>query len=297
MKIKILFFLCLLPFLLFAKQNNNHFITKTSSGTIDWSTGIIEIQGYAKIPEFIKNPDDPRYDANNPEQPRNEAQAKLLAKNQAKENAILATTKLIKTINVDNEKTIGDYMNDPAINSKINNFVNDNFKITDIEYTDEAVIVYASYFLYGEHSLLNQFIDGKESDIILFNYEKFVSYPLTNNHSYAGLVISAPDIEITPALNPKIYSENGNLIYDSRFIEAKPAVSSGIVNYGKTPFNLLKEVNLQYYHCSAIKTTTFDGCDIVISDEDAKTLLSNPETINNLKKAKVIILSSDKKKN
>ena len=297
MKIKILFFLCLVPFVLVAKQESNHFISQSVSGTINWSTGVVEIQGHAKIPEFIKNPDDPRYDANNPEQPRNEAQAKLLAKKLAKDTAIFEATKLITSINVDNEKTLKDYMNEPALNSKINNFINHNFKITDIEYTDESVIVYVSYFLYGEEGLLNQFVGGNEPDVIPFNYEKFVSYPLTNNYSYAGLVVSAPNIEITPALNPKIYSENGNLIYDSRFIETKPAVASGIVNYGKTPFNLLKKVNLQYYHCSAIKTTTFRGSDIVISDEDAKTLLSNPKTIENLKNAKVIILSSDKKKN
>lgn len=297
MKIKILFLLCLIPFVLVAKQDSNHFITQSVSGKIDWSIGIVKIQGHAKIPEFIKNPDDPRYDANNPEQPRSEAQAKLLAKNQAKKNAIFEAIKLIATINVDNEKTVGDYMTEPTLNSKINKFINDNFKITDIEYTDESVIVYTSYLLFGETGLLSLFVGDDELKNILFNYEKFVSYPLTNNQSYAGLVISAPDIEITPALNPKIYSENGNLIYDSRFIETKPAVASGIVNYGKTPFNLLKEVNLQYYHCSALKTTTFRGCDIVISDEDAKNLLSNSETIENLKNAKVIILSSDKKKN
>jgi hypothetical protein len=295
MKIKLFFFFLFIPLLLFSADLTSHFIYKTNIGQIDWSDGTILVWSTIKFPEVIKNPENRLYNENDPDQPRNLGQAKLIAKNQAKENVLKNAYKIISDIHINSEKKIIDYLNNPILNNKFNNFINKNYTISDIQYSDDSVTVFAKYSLFGRKGLLALNTDKWESDYIHFNYEKFIHYPQTNKVAYEGVVISAPDIKITPALNPKIYAENGNLIYDSSRVLRNPAIDSGIVIYGKTPFNLLKPVNLHFYHCAALRTTTFHGTDIVISDDDAKTLLSNPDTIQNLKNCKVIILSSDKK--
>ena len=284
------------PLLMWAASNNLFYVYQTNYGYINWSNGTITAIGRSSLPKVINNPDSRLYDENNPRQPRNIGQAKLIAKHEAKMLALANAKKLILSICVDSGKKVSEYIANPAIDNKVNNFINENFKLVDVHLATNRITVKLKYHLFGDDGFLSLNSDDDwDSDFIHFNYEKIIPYPQTNQIPYEGLVVSAPDIEITPALNPRIYAENGNLIYDSRIVQKKIAVQTGLAVYGKTPYNLLKSVNLRFYHCVAIRATTFKGCDIVISDDDARTLLSNPETIKNLKKAIVIILSSDKK--
>ncbi len=281
----------------------DHHYTTNANGNIDWSTGKITVWGCADVPPVLKDPDHFHYQNGNYEQPRNLPQARLLAKNKAREKAYQNASSIIMKIQVQNEKTLNTYMANSFINNKVNNFINSPFRLKNIETYSNKCKITLEYNLYGEKGLLLLNDDQETANnFVNFYYEKYHETKRTNsqnwvdsekNRTWEGLVITTAAFPMTPALNPKIYAENGRIIYDSSLAYADAAAQTGLVLYAKKPFNLIKPVNIRYYHCTAIRTVPFGGSDIVISDEDANTILSSPGTLENLRRCKVIILAPD----
>jgi hypothetical protein len=289
--------LMVFPLLLSAERVPDDFILVSDPGSVNWSKGEILASGRAKIPEVVKNPDDFKYDPNDPNQPRNQAQARLLAKARARDAAVRNAAALIQNLTVNNGKKLSEYMKNENINNKVNSFINENGIIKDLAVSDSETAVTLSYQIFGANGLLslNRSGDFREN-FINFEYEEMPVLQMSNSQSYAGLVISASYLKLTPALAPRIFSEDGKLIYDSSYVLPQDAIASGVVTYAKTPFGQPKDVNLNYYHCAAIDTKTPMGSDIIIANEDALNLLSHNGTRMNLRKCRVIILASDENK-
>lgn len=278
----------------FAGQDPGHYIQKTNGCMINWSTGEINISAYAEFPAIVNDPNDFDYRAGDYAQPRNEAQARLLAKDEAVRSALKKADRLFRGLNLNGEETLGEAMKTPGVNRRISGFIRSAWKMDDLQYDVRGVSVFIQYNIFGEKGLLSLNDDAEEDSFLIFNREDFLDLGMKSRGAYEGLVISAPYLKLTPALAPKIYSENGNLIYDPSFLNASAAKKTGTVIYAKAPYGLVKKVNLQFFHCIAVNTTRFMGSDIVIRDEDAAILLSDPATVENLKSCKVVILASDR---
>jgi hypothetical protein len=189
---------------------------------------------------------------------------------------------------------------------KINAFINGRYVIRDLvtgrepnEDGDgrtgtETMTLTLVYQIFGEKGLLSlNDSDEFSENFINFDYEHFLATSLSNGKVWDGLVISAPFLKLTPALAPKIYSDNGRLIYDASKVMMEEAMKSGVVGYSKTPFNQPKDVSLRFYHCSAVNTKKFQGTDIIISNEDADQILCRPKSVDKLKHCRIVILAPD----
>lgn len=270
------------------------FVIRTNGGIVDWATGKVTVSGKAKVQKFVKNRSDVSYDSEKVFQPHSLSEARLAARREAEENAIMNAYRVFYSIRVNNETTVEDYLKFPGVETKINSFIKEKGKLVGAVLEDDLWTVTLEYNLFGPNGFvaLNDEEDPSD-DFIRFHQESFPFYfKQTNKISWEGLVISAPYLKVTPALAPKIYAENGNLLYDCSFLRASDAIESGIAVYSTSPFNVIKTVNYRYYHCFAVNTTTFEGTDIVISDSDAQKIFSSPETIKNIRKCKVIILAA-----
>jgi hypothetical protein len=282
------------------------YIFKTNIGSINWSRGVITVQGKGLFPMVIKDPNDPQYDPQGLNQVRNRAEAKLTARNRAMEDALRNAAVLIMGIQVGEGKKLRDHAVNPVIMGKINAFINGKYTIRDLVTArdpsaerdsrtgSEILTLTLNYQIFGEKGLLSlNDSDEFSENFINFDYEHFTNSSLTNGKVWDGLVISAPFLNVTPALAPKIFSEDGGLIYDASKVLMEEAVKTGVIGYSKTPFNQPKEVSLSFYHCTALSTKKFKGTDIVISKEDADQILSRAKNVDNLKHCRVVILAPD----
>ncbi|GEM_PF-7047105 len=278
------------------KPETGHYLVSFPYGTIDWSTGVVLVNGTAEIPQVLKNPDDFHYQSGDYNQPRSLPQARLLAKNKAKENALNNAEKIFMGIRIDSKTILKDYMENPVINGKVNSFINDPLKIKSVETFSNKYRITLEYALFGPKSLLalNNEPDFDDNFVNCY-YEKYPAKGQTNIAFWEGLVVSAHYLQPAVALNPKIYAENGRLVYDSSLVYGDEAAQTGLVLYAKKPFGLTKPVNVRFFHSRAVNTAGFGSADIVISDEDADAILSSAKTLENLRKCKVIILAPDKR--
>jgi hypothetical protein len=115
--------------------------------------------------------------------------------------------------------------------------------------------------------------------------------PLKTN--YSSLIIDGRDLGIQPMLFPSIYTEDGLEIYGRYFVDSRYAARNGLAAYCYNEDEAM-EVNRagdRPYYTTALKS--FKGCP-VISERDARRILSSNYTINNLKKCKVIIILRQK---
>lgn len=280
-----------------AGAEESYLILKSREGQVNWSTGEILVTGVSEIPEVIKNPNDHRYKSGDPSQPRNIPQARILAKDKAREKALIQASKLLLSIRVDSTTLLSDHMKNETINLKVNSFINDPLRVKGVEYISNRCRVTLEYALFGQKSLIGLNTEKEFGDNFINSYhEKYPTKVQTNKMFWEGLVVSAPYLHPALALNPKIYSENGRLVYDSSYVYGDEAAATGLVLYAQRPFGLVKPANVRYFHSRAVNTAEYGSCDLVISDEDADTILSSPKTLENLRKCKVIILVPERRK-
>jgi hypothetical protein len=272
-------------------------ILKSPEGQINWSTGEILVTGVSEIPEVIKDPNDYRFKAGDPSQPRNAPQARILARDRAKERALIQASKLILSLRIDSKTLLSDYMKNEIINRKVHSFINDPLRVRSVEYSSNRCKVTLEYALFGQKSLIGLNTETEFRDnFINTSYEKYPAAFQTNRMYWEGLVVSAPYLHPALALNPKIYSENGRLVYDGSYAYGEDAAGTGLVLYAQRPFGLVKPVNVRFFHSRAVNTAGYGSCDLVISDEDADAILSSPKTLENLRKCKVVILVPEQRK-
>jgi len=110
--------------------------------------------------------------------------------------------------------------------------------------------------------------------------------------NYSGLIIDAREVEVKPALMPKVLNEKGEVIYSSANMQKEEAVKTGVVGYAK-------EVDAAKKHprvtetpvvVAALKGSGEKRSDVIISDGNARTITTTEPTLGYLKKGRVMIV-------
>lgn len=110
--------------------------------------------------------------------------------------------------------------------------------------------------------------------------------------NYSGLIIDAREIDVKPALMPKVLDEKGAVIYSSANMQKEEAVKTGVVGYAK-------EVDAAKKHprvtetpvvVAAMKGSGEKKSDVIISDRDAQVITTTEPTLGYLKKGRVMIV-------
>lgn len=110
--------------------------------------------------------------------------------------------------------------------------------------------------------------------------------------NYSGLIIDAREVNVKPALMPKVLDEKGNVVYSSANMQKEEAVKTGVVGYAK-------EVDAAKKHprvtetpvvIAAIKESGGNRSDVVISDRDTQLITTTEPALGYLKKGRVMIV-------
>ncbi len=106
---------------------------------------------------------------------------------------------------------------------------------------------------------------------------------------YTGLLIDARGIGFVPSFYPKVISEGGRLIYGVECVFAHSIKKEGFVGYTYNTFghSVLQRVGVNPLRIIPVKAS---GCNLVISEEDALTILSSPVLAKWIKDCRILIV-------
>ncbi len=172
-------------------------------GAIDWSGKVVRARGTGVL------------DPGNP----NKAQARLMAERAATVVAQRNLLEIIKGVRVDSETRVSNYMTDyDVIYSSVEGVVKGARQRGPAKYDESAgtVEVELEVAMYGDSSVssaLAPVVGGGAGEFSAASVSPQVREFLSQ---YSGILLDAAASGLKPAMYPKIYDSNGNLLLDTR---------------------------------------------------------------------------------
>lgn len=116
------------------------------------------------------------------------------------------------------------------------------------------------------------------------------SQTVQNTGVFTGLVINCKNINLRPALSPKVVDEDGREVYGSANVSREYAVQQGMMGYLKDVQKALGNTRVgdNPYQIKAINTSGSNKADIVISNADAQKVKELSTKLNFLRECRVI---------
>jgi hypothetical protein len=110
---------------------------------------------------------------------------------------------------------------------------------------------------------------------------------------YTGVLIDARNIDLNPALFPRILNEDGRVVYGPEFLISTFAAQRGSVGYydQMMPAQNDDRVGLNPIRINALRASGRDSTDLIISDADALRLHGSLENLKLLERCRVVILT------
>jgi hypothetical protein len=147
-------------------------------------------------------------------------------------------------------------------------------------------------------------LNGELSDVFMKEADFDDNYPLVPEAKYklsdltkqpsvyTGIIIDCKDVQLRPALAPKIYSKSGAEIYGSANVSKDFAVQQGMIGYLKSVDSARENsrVTNNPLIINAIGVKGTNKTDIIISDEDAAKIKELDAKLNFLKECRVIAI-------
>ena len=261
----ILIFISLLaPVLLFGEYDYRY--------AVDWEKSKLTVTGYSEIlPQETGNYIDWQY------------RAVLDAGDKLWENFFRS----LKDIRIDAFRRSSDILSaNFEINKQIYNFLSNNKK-NKLIYLSNAVKVVKTFDFYGKNGFATYFvIPGSDRG----NFPDYREYVFSTD--FSGLVIDARGLGKVPAVAPRIFDEDHNLVYGADFVDSEDFKRWGLVQYTDDPYykDYIDRVGKNPFRTVALHENKLVETDIEISNEDARVLLQSVITRKNLEKCRVIIV-------
>jgi hypothetical protein len=253
------------------------FIVHFTDSFINWTKGVVTAQGRSSIVIGEKGSPVTYYSRMATTINKARIESYQIARDRALENII----KTIKSIRVDSDGMLADLISSNRLTQKkISEAIMNLFKVKEY-----PVDFYSSQCE----------VKIKIGDIIASIPYEFPShdFPVRDDTPiktrYSSLIIDGRDLDIKPMLFPSIFTEDGLEIYGRYFVDSRYAARNGLASYcyDEDEAMELSRAGDRPYYTSALKS--FKGCPVV-SERDARRILSSNDTINNLKKCRVIII-------
>lgn len=204
----------------------------------------------------------------------------------ARGNAIDNIIRVLKAIRVDSNKNMLDLIEEDQYTQKM---LSDNV-YKKIKTTEFPVDFYRS----GCHAEL------KIGDIISALPYRYPSHnfparfynPISTR--YSSLIVDARNLNVEPMILPSIYNEEGLEIYSRYFIDIRFASRDGMVSYVNSENDAMKHKKAGEHPYFAVAVKDLNGCP-VLSNRDIRKIFSSTETLEQLKKCRVIIIINRRK--
>ncbi len=260
-------------------------VEKKETGTIDWTTGIVQARGISAPvkKEAEKTPPN-----------------SLKALSEAKNDARLKLLETVKGIKIDSSHIVGDMADrNKRIMFQIKDMVYDATEIEQFRkyMTDGSVEVLLQMNLHGGFAQLVlpgeiQQIEGIKQ--IKTGPNSTAVIPNSVPEAYTGLLVDARSIELHPALVFKILDENLEEVFGPAFVSREFAVQKGMAAYYTDSESARSDPRIsdRPLTVKALRTDWPSRSDIVISNADASKLKSASDHLQFLKESRVVILLS-----
>ncbi|HOJ64613.1 MAG TPA: hypothetical protein PLE45_09355 [Spirochaetota bacterium] len=268
-----IFLIIVVNILLYSVEN------KEKNSYIDWVTGKI----YSVITIYVKN------DYNFPHK-------RLMEIEKAKDLAKINYYGILKNINISESKSVLDFFEETNKNSELFSLI-DNAYLKKIEYPTPNTIRLLYYInIYGENSLISKLMNEKD-----FYTEDLRSYKGFNYRTnYTGVVIDARgiltsfdgyEVKVNPTIFITVLDNEGRLVFNQYNIYAKVLKEKGMVRYSyDINEDISDRVGNNPVRIVAFGTGDRNGSIIVISENDAKLLLSSKETKEAIQYGKIALI-------
>lgn len=112
---------------------------------------------------------------------------------------------------------------------------------------------------------------------------------------YTSLVVDTRGLHVEPMILPSVYNENGLEVYGRNYVDIRYAGKYGIASYANTDDEAMKSRIAGDHPFYTVAIKDIKGCP-VISDRDIRKIFSSEETVEQLKKCRVIFIIDKKKK-
>ncbi len=228
--------------------------------------------------------------APNPDAP-NMAVKRAGAINAAKLVAIRDLIATIKGMYVSSEQTAENYMmTSDVVKTQVEGIAKAFKVVGEPKYFDDgSVEVTVEMSMNGE--LSDVFLkEEKFAEAGLVAEAKYKLSDLVEPSVYTGLIIDCRDIQLRPALSPKIYDRSGAEVYGSANVTKEYAIQQGMLGYLKS-VDSAKENARVANNPLLIKAVGVKGtnkADIIISDEDAAMIRDLNSKLNFLRECRVV---------
>ena len=265
---------------LFSTDLSMSALIRLDQGFIDYANRVIISRGTASIIQKTM-PDD-----NSKSIEKNIKLSKGEAKSQAREHLL----DLVKQVNFDN-RTVGEIMGgDPLIESRVKSLVGSAYQQGEIEYLERNEVAIALAIKMSGLAEILVDANGHLSEDISHSNFLMTRNTIPKSERTSGIVIDARNIYHVPAMVPKIFNENDNLIYGPRHYTRSRSINRGPMGYAHSmkDGNVLRRVGKNPIIIKAISSE--DKVNLTISNSDAEKLRDIEKKFGLLTNCKVLVL-------
>ena len=265
---------------LFSTESVMSALVRMDQGFIDYANRVIISRGTASVIQKTTSNDNSLSIEKNLK----------LSKGEAKNRARGHLMDLVKLVNFD-DRTVGEIMGkDPLIESRIKSLVGSAYQQGEIEYLERSEVAIALAIKMSGLAEILVDANGHLNENLSQPTFLMTRNSVPKSERASGIVIDARNIYHVPAMVPKIFNENDNLVYGPRHYTRSRSVNRGPMGYAHSmkDGNVVRRVGKNPIIIEAISSD--DKVNLTISNSDAEKIRDVEKKFGLLTNCKVLVL-------
>ena len=265
---------------LFSTQSVMSALVRMDQGFIDYANRVIISRGTASVIQKTTSNDNSL----------SIEKSLKLSKGEAKNRARGHLMDLVKLVNFD-DRTVGEIMGkDPLIESRIKSLVGSAYQQGEIEYLERSEVAIALAVKMSGLAEILVDANGHLNENLSQPTFLMTRNSVPKSERASGIVIDARNIYHVPAMVPKIFNENDNLVYGPRHYTRSRSVNRGPMGYAHSmkDGNVIRRVGKNPIIVEAISSD--DKVNLTISNFDAEKIRDLEKKFGLLTNCKVLVL-------
>lgn len=276
---------------MFSRDLPDHIVAAPVQDTkVDWTSGFMLARATVRLKRIAIDRKDPEFGSDNTEQSLSSARAR--ARREAREEAALRLIRALEKIGLSSSGGVLDRMRaDASMRSRMGS-VEDRFILASDRTGEGYVSVELALPFFGENGLMELLADNRfGSDMPAESDVRSTGDPMT------GILIDVTEYpEFEPALEPRVLSSQGRMIYGAEVATRSCAVSKGIASYHATRESARKDkrLGMSPYYVFAAGVSGARKTDVFLDSADIMRITGNEGGRRALSRCAVAFVSGRK---